>query len=86
MRAFLALLRDVLRDTRGGPVMKIFGGGGSAKPPPPPAPVPMPDPENPAFLADQRRRLRSRMGESGRAATVLTGNENDYSSDKLGSR
>ncbi len=66
--------------------MGALFGGGAKKPPPPPPPQPMPDLLDPAIVAAQQKRFRSRLAESGRASTVLTGNETDYSGDKLGSR
>ena len=60
--------------------------GGSPKPPTPPAPVAMPDPLDPALMEARKRTLQAAMGRSGRASTNLTGDNGDYSTDKLGSR
>lgn len=65
--------------------MGALFGGGPSKPPPPPPPQPMPDPLGPDILAARRLLLERRMGGSGRASTLLTGNTTDYSGDKLGS-
>jgi len=79
MRDFLLRL---WRCQHGGPLF----GGGSPKPPPPPAPVAMPDLMDPAVLEARKRTLQAAMGRSGRASTNLTGDNGDYSTDKLGSR
>lgn len=63
----------------------MFGGGPKvSSPPPPPPPLPMPDINDPAVLAAKRRRLESAQAGSGRASTMLTGE--DYGGDKLGTR
>lgn len=60
--------------------------GGPPKPPAPPPPQPMPDLMDPAILAAQRKRAQTALAGSGRASTILSGDNNDYSGDKLGSR
>lgn len=63
--------------------MGLFGGG-SPKVPVQPPPLPMPDLANPAFLAEQRRRAQGQAVRSGRASTILSGD--DYGSETLGTR
>lgn len=57
--------------------------GSTPKPPAPPPPTPMPDLNDPAILAAQRRDAMAAAARSGRASTLLSG-ENDYSQNKLG--
>jgi hypothetical protein len=78
MRDFLLRL---WRCQHGGPLF-----GGSPKPPAPPPPQPMPDLMDPAVMEARKRTLQAAMGRSGRASTNLTGDNGDYSADKLGSR
>jgi hypothetical protein len=59
---------------------------GPPKPPAPPPPQPMPDLMDPAVMEARKRTLQAAMGRSGRASTNLTGDNGDYSTDKLGSR
>ena len=61
----------------------LFGGGPPAPPPPPP-PMPMPDPNDPAALAARQTAITNAAARSGRAATLLSGNQGDYSGTKLG--
>ncbi len=58
-------------------------GGGPKAPPPPPPPLPMPDMEDPAIIAERRRRMALESQRSGRASTILSG---EYSGDTLGTR
>lgn len=60
-------------------------GGSAPKPLSPPDPLPIPDLNDPAILAQRRRRLDDAMSRSGRLSTVLT-DSGGYSSDKLGVR
>jgi hypothetical protein len=46
----------------------------------------MPDLMDPAVMEARKRTLQAAMGRSGRASTNLTGDNGDYSTDKLGSR
>jgi hypothetical protein len=57
---------------------------GPPKPPPPPPPMPMPDPNDPAALAAQQSAIGAAAARSGRASTLLSGNQNNYAGTKLG--
>ena len=53
-------------------------------PPPPPDPVPMPDLYDPAILLAKKKPALAASAASGRASTLLSGGQGNYSDSKLG--
>lgn len=61
----------------------LFGGGGASDPPKPPPVAQMPDLYDPAILERKRQAMDATL-RTGRSSTNLSGNQGDYSGDKLG--
>lgn len=86
---FMAILPSLFAGAASGLIGSLFGGGNKpsdqqAAPTPPPveAPTPMPAPDDAAVQEAKRRSVFAQMQRSGRASTILTGDNG--TGDRMG--